>query len=84
MQREAERGWHENVGAYMFVAVALIVVFLMRSASTDYYSNDAAQYWSTISNLLQGRGLKTSAVYYEVQAVHGMPAHQTVWPPGLA
>ncbi len=34
--------------------------------------------------MLQGRGLKTSAVYYEVQAVHGMPAHQTVWPPGLA
>ena len=62
------------------VAVAIVLIMLR---SSDYYSNDAAQYWSVINNLLAGAGLKTSAVYYEVQAQHGMPAYQTVWPPGL-
>jgi hypothetical protein len=67
----------------MLAATVIVAIGLLRLISTDYYSNDAAQYWSTINNLLQGRGVRTSAVYYEVQAATGMPALQTVWPPGL-
>lgn len=73
-----------NMTALLTLCVVLTVVgILILLASSDYFSNDAAQSWSVVSNLLQGRGLKTSVIYYEVQAAQGLPAHQTVWPPGL-
>jgi len=80
---DASSRWFDGVALLTLFWVAAVVGVLTLLASSDYFSNDAAQYWSVISNLLEGRGLKTSAVYYEVQAAHGMPAHQTVWPPGL-
>lgn len=66
------------------VLVAFVVALVLASLASDaYVSNDGAQYLSTIQELLAGNGLKTTAVYYEVQAQFGMPAQQTVWPPGL-
>ena len=66
----------------MLLALA-VTLGLATAASSAYVSNDGGQYLSTIAELLAGHGLRTSTVYYEVQAQFGMPAVQTVWPPGL-
>lgn len=45
--------------------------------------DDAAQTVGTARHLLAGDGLVTSILYYESQLAQGLPAAQTVWPPGL-
>lgn len=70
--------------SFVVIAVLVTVVILYSMTADRYLSNDSAQYLSTISQLLQGHGLKTTAIYYEVQAVAGIPGPQTVWPPGIA
>jgi Dolichyl-phosphate-mannose-protein mannosyltransferase len=65
------------------LAAAVSVVVLASFGSIAHISNDGAQYLSTIRQLLAGNGLKTTTVYYEVQAQFGLPAVQTVWPPLL-
>ncbi|MFM1814464.1 MAG: hypothetical protein RLZ98_1159 [Pseudomonadota bacterium] len=65
------------------LAAAVVAMLLVTFASADHYTNDAAQYLSGVYHLLAGDGLRTSAIYFEVQANQGVPAIQTVWPPGL-
>lgn len=70
----------ELAGFVLVVCVGLMTILL---AGPGYVANDGAQYLSTIEQILAGNGIRTSAIYYEVQAQFGMPALQTVWPPGL-
>ncbi len=70
----------ELAGLTLVVCVGLMSILL---AGPGYVANDGAQYLSTIDQLLAGNGIRTSTIYYEVQAQFGMPALQTVWPPGL-
>ena len=69
----------------VFVTLPIFIVcaFLAYIACPFYINNDGAQYLSTIDQLLKGNGLRTTTIYYEVQAQFGIPALQTVWPPGL-
>ncbi len=67
-------------GLALIGCVGLVTLFL---AGPAYVANDGAQYLSTIEQILAGNGIRTSTIYYEVQAQFGMPALQTVWPPGL-
>ena len=70
----------EMAGLALIIGVGLTTVFL---AGPGFVANDGAQYLSTIDQILTGNGIRTSTIYYEVQAQFGMPALQTVWPPGL-
>lgn len=66
------------------VAATAVAIWLVTHASPGLMTNDAGQYISTIDGILAGRGITTTALYYEVQAAGGLPAPQTVWPPGLS
>src|ERR1700719_2614267 len=48
------------------------------------FMNDAAQYVSTSDTFAHTGQLATTTLYYELQHALGMPATQTVWPPGFA
>jgi len=61
----------------VFIAVVCLL------ASPGLISNDGGQYISTAEQILNGGGIRTTTVYYEVQSQFGMPAHQTMWPPGV-
>ncbi len=69
--------------ALILAAAGLVALLLFRWAAPGYLSNDGAQALSTLEQLLRGNGLRTTTIFYEVQARGGMPALQTVWPPGL-
>lgn len=77
----------ERLDRYCDIAVVLacllLVVGLCAIASPDFIGNDGAQYVSTAEQILNGGGIRTTTVYYEVQAQFGMPANQTMWPPGV-
>ena len=61
----------------------IAVCALTALATPGLVTNDGAQYLSTAEQILSGGGIRTSTVYYEVQAQFGMPANQTMWPPGV-
>lgn len=67
------------------VLVGCVFAAILGGVSFDgeRLTNDAAQYLSVADNLLAGRGLATSIIYYEEHYVAGtVPAPQTVFPPG--
>ena len=68
-----------------FVALVclLAVIGLCSLASPGLITNDGAQYISTAEQILSRGSINTTTVYYEAQAQFGMPAKQTVWPPGV-
>jgi hypothetical protein len=60
------------------------VSYLSMSFNPLYFSEDAAQYFSVAENILNGRGIKTSIIYYEAQQNFSkIPAPQTIFPPGF-
>ena len=67
----------------MIVATGVIGLWLWSVSSVDFLSNDGAQYLSTVDQILAGHGVRTTTIYYDVQASNGIPALQTIWPPGL-
>lgn len=75
-------GFHGSL-AFLIVVGLFCIVFLPVFSSPDHIWNDGAQYLSTTEQLLLGRGFRTTAVYYDIHAQSGMPAIQTVWPPGV-
>lgn len=64
------------------VALAAWALAIASNYRIEEFNNDTAQYISTARFLLAGEGLKTDILYYELQHELGMPAPQTVWPPG--
>lgn len=71
------------------IAFAFALAFALLGAGAiwtltgpERFSNDTAQYMSVADNLLDSGRLATTIVMYEVQHKQGMPAAQTVWPPG--
>jgi hypothetical protein len=67
------------------VLLAGLVVVAVLGATFDPIAlfNDTFQQVSVAGNLLGGRGLATSTLYYDQQYATGLlPAPQTVWPPG--
>jgi len=66
----------------VLVATLVWVLILSFNYRLDEFNNDVAHYTSTARFLLAGDGIKTDVLYYELQHELGMPAPQTVWPPG--
>jgi len=66
------------MGVTFCLAITLVCVFRV-----DMLCNDAAQYISTGRNIARGEGISTSLIYYEQQQGKGIPAPQTIWPPGF-
>ena len=79
--RRAQARW-DGLPTIVILA-GVVVVLLMVLGSRDQFGNDGAQYFSVTDNLMAGRGITTSTIYYESQAKLGLPAAQTIWPPGL-
>lgn len=67
----------------MLLGVIGFCSILLVQISIDWFSNDSSQYMSVTNRLLEGRGLRTSVLYFDHQHARGMPALQTFWPPGL-
>ena len=65
-------------GGCLILLTCLIAGLVVLTASPIHVSNDGAQYLSTIDQILAGNGLRTSTIYYDIQAQFGMPAYQTV------
>lgn len=77
------RSRHLTAGFAAALALGLIAV-LASVHDLGYFSSDAAQYLSTALNFVNGDGLSSDLVYYDEQyARAGLPAPQTVFPPGL-
>jgi hypothetical protein len=68
--------------AAALIAIAAMAVAMLSFLSADFLSGDAAQYLSVTEQLLAGKGLTTLTLYYESQLDQGLPAQQTIWPPG--
>src|SRR5262245_42527564 len=48
-----------------------------------FVTTDTAQYMGVARNIVDGKGITTSIIYYEEQYRQArIPAQQTVWPPG--
>ncbi len=74
-----------RIAARIVVLVAGVMVVAVLAAAFDPVAlfNDTFQQVSVTRNLLAGRGLTTSTLYYDQQYAAGLlPAPQTVWPPG--
>lgn len=72
--------------ARLLFAVLLLTTALVLVALRDetFVTTDTAQYMGVARNLVDGKGITTSIIYYEEQYLQaGIPAQQTVWPPGF-
>ena len=70
----------EVLGWTVAGAAVILLGFLRGGAGL---SNDSFQYLNTAENLVRGRGISTSLVYFDEQRITGrMPAPQTVFPFG--
>ncbi len=58
-------------------------VVLLSNLSADYLAGDGSQYLSVTDQLLRGEGATTRTLVYMSQIEQGVPAVQTIWPPGL-
>ncbi|MGI9363579.1 MAG: hypothetical protein ACR2O8_00205 [Rhizobiaceae bacterium] len=56
---------------------------LLSNLSADYLAGDGSQYLSVTDQLLRGEGATTRTLVYMSQIEQGVPAVQTIWPPGL-
>lgn len=71
-------------GSWLFVLAALTVV-LARWGRTTGISNDGIQYVEGARQLLAGKGYSTGILYFdEHYRSGGLPAPQTLWPPGTS
>lgn len=71
--------------AFLLAAIVGLVVFANRNDPGRFLAIDTIQHLSVARNLLEGNGLATSILYYDVQYQFGtIPAPQTVWPAGAA
>jgi hypothetical protein len=67
------------------LAALIAVASLFALADILLINPDTVQLMSTARNLLDGRGLSTSIIYYDPQYdAGGVPVPQTVWPPAYA
>ena len=67
------------------LAALIAVATLFALADILLINPDTVQLMSTARNLLEGRGLSTSIIYYDPQYdAGGVPVPQTVWPPAYA
>lgn len=73
-----------HIGVIAIAACALIVASLLGVLfDSGLLGNDFAQVISVAHNLIQGNGLKTDLIYYDVHyELGGFPVSQTVFPPG--
>ncbi len=69
-----------NLAILAFAAIAALVIW--QYSSIDVFGNDAAQYISVSDTFAATGRLATTTLYYELHHNLGMPAAQTVWPPG--
>ncbi len=80
--------YHRRRSNRVVILAAVLVIVLSAAAlfsqiSSDYLSGDGSQYLSVADHLLAGEGLTTTTLVYPSQLDQGLPAHQTIWPPGL-
>lgn len=74
----------KNIPSIFISLVSLAAAaYILVNGSVDTLSNDSAQYISSAVNLESSGKFETSTLYYESQIESGMPAAQTVWPPGF-
>jgi 4-amino-4-deoxy-L-arabinose transferase-like glycosyltransferase len=63
------------------VILSWVLAFRFQLANLD---NDTAQHVSVAQNLLAGKGLSTSLLFYDEHfQQESLPAAQTIWPPGF-
>lgn len=61
----------------------MAALVIWQFSSVDVFSNDAAQYVSVSDTYASTGQLATTTLHYELHHNLGMPAVQTVWPPGF-
>jgi hypothetical protein len=72
-----------RVWSVIVVGTLLAVASIAAGFDAANFDNDAAQHVSGARNLLDGRGLSTSLLFYDEHYLQQrLPAAQTVWPPG--
>ena len=65
--------------------LAVVSFCLTLSIEPLWVSNDIAHYLSTAENILNGQGISSSVLYYDIQHSFGqIPAPNTIWPPGFS
>lgn len=80
MDRSGRSELYTSASLLLACASALII---WHYSSVDVFGNDAAQYVSVSDTYATTGKLATTALYYELHHNLGMPAAQTVWPPGI-
>jgi hypothetical protein len=69
--------------ALALIAVAVVSWVLVTHFQRANLDNDSAQHLSVAQNLLAGKGLSTSLLFYDEHfEQRRLPAAQTIWPPG--
>lgn len=67
----------------LWAALVAAAVLFAAVVPFELINPDTAQHVSVARNILSGNGLSTGILYYEEQyAAGGLPAPQTLWPPG--
>lgn len=80
----AGRPWTVSLIIVSTLAVIFGVSFsLVGQLSVDLFTSDAAQSLSVTDQILAGQGVTTLTVAYPSQIDQGLPARQTIWPPGI-